>query len=247
LEFSVAGNGTWVNTTQVDQFGFPVLIHVYDKDGSLQTTGISKSRSEIFNSFIDEMPSEFDTLVNEYRILAPCQGAFDERTNGLYKDYYKDYVDEVWNHWKENTAIVEHPQGKFELSGDGENLYFKCIEVIQAAMCELNKVYTIYGKPKNSERFEGAGNLDSGNPMEKALEAWICAALNRHVAELDPSEWNSASNYYQKAPMNYYSKFWHDHSENNGLAYGFCYDDVNDQSATTYSGNIRAVVIKLGF
>ena len=30
-------------------------------------------------------------------------------------------------------------------------------------------------------------------------------------------------------------------------AYGFCYDDVNDQSATTFTTNARGVVVRLGF
>jgi hypothetical protein len=84
--------------------------------------------------------------------------------------------------------------------------------------------------------------------MELALEAWICAALNRHVAHLEPDAyWNNASAYYNAGPCNYFSKFWHDHSERGGLAYGFCYDDVNDQSATTFTTNARGVVVRLGF
>ena len=145
------------------------------------------------------------------------------------------------------SQIVTHPQGKFILTGDGNNLYFRCIEAY-GTIAAAGQTYVIHGKPTTSEVFEGYGVLASGNPMELALEAWICAALNRHVAHLEPDAyWNNASAYYNAGPCNYFSKFWHDHSERGGLAYGFCYDDVNDHSATTFTTNARGVVVRLGF
>lgn len=247
LEFTVAPNGFWVNTTQVDQLGFPVLMNVYNNDGTVQQTGISATRESIWKAFIDEMPDEFDTLVGEYRIVAPCKAGFDERTGGAYGSYFDAYVTETWNTIASKSQTVTHPQGKFILTGDGTNLYFKCIEAY-GTIASAGTTYTIYGKPKTSEVLEGYGVLASGNPMELALEAWICAALNRHVAHLTPDVyWNDASYYYKAGPCNYFAKFWHDHSERGGLAYGFCYDDVNDQSATTYTGDVRGVVVRLGF
>ena len=47
----------------------------------------------------------------------------------------------------------------------------------------------------------------------------------------DYALWTTPSAFYSAAPANYYAKFWHDHSAD-GLAYGFCYDDVSDQSST---------------
>lgn len=58
----------------------------------------------------------------------------------------------------------------------------------------------------------------------------LCAALNRHVADLPTDQQADPANYYQSAPANYYAKFWHDHSINH-LAYGFPYDDVDGQSS----------------
>jgi hypothetical protein len=54
--------------------------------------------------------------------------------------------------------------------------------------------------------------------------------LNRHVLET-PLAWRRAEDYYRREPCNSYARFWHQH----GLAhraYGFAYDDVNDQSAS---------------
>ncbi|MCR5217267.1 beta-1,3-glucanase family protein [Treponema sp.] len=247
LEFTVASNGFWVNTTQVDQLGFPVLINVYDNDGSVQQTGISASRESIWQSYLAEMPDEFDTLEGTYRIVAPCKAGFDNRTGGAYGNYFDSYVAETWNTIASKSQTVTHPQGKFILTGDGNNLYFRCIEAY-GTIASVGTTYTIYGRPSTSEVLEGYGVLASGNAMELALEAWVCAALNRHVAHMTPDTyWNDASYYYNAGPCNYFAKFWHDHSERGGLAYGFCYDDVNDQSATTYTGNVRGVVVRLGF
>ena len=247
LEYTVAEHGFWVNTTQVDQLGFPVLMNVYDNDGRVQQTGISAKREKIWEAFRAEMPAEFKTLVSDYRIFAPCKGPFDNRTGGAYGNYFDAYVTETWNTIASKSQIVTHPQGKFILTGDGNNLYFRCIEAY-GSIAAAGQTYVIHGKPTTSEVFEGYGVLASGNPMELALEAWICAALNRHVAHLEPDAyWNNASAYYNAGPCNYFSKFWHDHSERGGLAYGFCYDDVNDQSATTFTTNARGVVVRLGF
>jgi hypothetical protein len=60
--------------------------------------------------------------------------------------------------------------------------------------------------------------------------AALCGALNRHVAQLPQNQWSVTSNYYQSAPANYYSKFWHDHAIDR-KAYGFPYDDAADQSS----------------
>lgn len=73
----------------------------------------------------------------------------------------------------------------------------------------------------------------------------VCAALNRHVYE-NQSNWNNVSAYYKAAPANYYAKFWHDHSID-GLAYGFCYDDVNGQAAYVEVGDPKGVIVRAGW
>ncbi|MGW0082749.1 beta-1,3-glucanase family protein [Streptomyces sp. NPDC003393] len=58
----------------------------------------------------------------------------------------------------------------------------------------------------------------------------VCAALNRHVATLPPSQQGDPGQYYQAAPANYYARFWHDNAIDH-LAYGFPYDDVAGRSS----------------
>ncbi len=73
----------------------------------------------------------------------------------------------------------------------------------------------------------------------------ICAAINRHVYT-DTANWNNPSAYYKAAPANYYAKFWHDHSID-GLAYGFCYDDVNNQASYLEVGDPKGLIIRVGW
>jgi hypothetical protein len=86
--------------------------------------------------------------------------------------------------------------------------------------------------------FGCAGSL-AGQPA-------MCAALNRHVAHLPQSQWNTPSLFYQAAPANYYSRFWHDRAINR-LAYGFPYDDVTEQSSFISHGNPQYLLVAVGW
>ncbi|RCG31703.1 coagulation factor 5/8 type domain-containing protein [Sphaerisporangium album] len=89
-----------------------------------------------------------------------------------------------------------------------------------------------------SDIFGCAGSL--------ANDPGMCSALNRHVAHLPQSQWSTPSLYYQAAPANYYSKFWHDHSINR-LSYGFPYDDFANQSSFVSHGNPQWLLIAVGW
>jgi hypothetical protein len=74
----------------------------------------------------------------------------------------------------------------------------------------------------------------------------MCAALNRHVAHLPQSQWSTPSLYYQAAPANYYSKFWHDRAIDK-LSYGFPYDDYANQSSFVSHGNPQYLLVAVGW
>jgi hypothetical protein len=79
-----------------------------------------------------------------------------------------------------------------------------------------------------------------------ANDAAKCSALNRHVAELDQSQWSDPSKFYQAAPANYYAKFWHDHAIDH-LAYGFPYDDYAGQSSFISHGDPQYLLVAVGW
>jgi hypothetical protein len=89
-----------------------------------------------------------------------------------------------------------------------------------------------------SDIFGCAGPL-ANNPQ-------MCAGLNRHVAHLPASEQSNAANFYQTAPANYYSKFWHDRAINK-LSYGFPYDDYANQSSFVSHANPQYLLLAVGW
>jgi hypothetical protein len=74
----------------------------------------------------------------------------------------------------------------------------------------------------------------------------LCAALNRGVAQDSTTVQNTPSDYYQTAPFNYYSAFWHSVAINN-LQYGFPYDDVNGQSSDFNTSDAQYVQVAIGY
>jgi uncharacterized protein involved in high-affinity Fe2+ transport len=76
--------------------------------------------------------------------------------------------------------------------------------------------------------------------------ASLCAGLNRCVAQFSTTVQNTPSDYYQNAPCNYYSAFWHSVAVN-GLAYGFAYDDDNGQSSDFSTTDAQYVQVAIGF
>ena len=105
-----------------------------------------------------------------------------------------------------------------------------------------NNTYTIY-KPTTQHVLEGKGNFDRGNSTELVIEAQMCAAFNRGVA-MQPDKWADNTAYYQTAPSNSYAGFFHRHSYG-GLAYGFCYDDVFNNSTLLHYTNPTGLIVDL--
>ncbi|MBB5895155.1 beta-1,3-glucanase family protein [Kutzneria kofuensis] len=85
----------------------------------------------------------------------------------------------------------------------------------------------------------GCANSMASNPN-------MCAALNRHTAQLPSSQQQDPTQFYKAAPANYYAKFWHDHGINK-LAYGFPYDDVAGQSSFVSHGNPQWLEVAVGW
>ena len=241
IEYTVAPGAFWGNTTQVDQFAIPLTMEMYNDSGSgyvpFRKVGIIKTREEIFSAFENMPQIEFRSLVQRpYRIIAPGKGDF--RVGRTYGNYMASYVDQVWSYYENNKLSYDNhlvhfngkvlPDGRFEFirTSDGGRFY-------------------IARKPNNNEIFEGSGVLASGNTVELAIQAQICAAFNRHILQ-EPANLSNPTSYYKNAPANYYAEFWHKNSIN-GFAYGFCYDDVADQSTLIESHAPRGLIIGIGW
>ena len=85
----------------------------------------------------------------------------------------------------------------------------------------------------------GCGGTLSANPP-------LCAALNRHVAQLPASKQSNPANFYRAGPANYYAEFWHENAIN-GKQYGFPYDDDANQSSDISVARPQYMIVAVGW
>src|SRR6185369_12762189 len=77
-----AQQGIFINTTRVDQFGFPLKLRLQGLGGYDQTVGepLTESRDTLFSKFQAEVPAPFRSLAQApyapYRIIAPAHASF---------------------------------------------------------------------------------------------------------------------------------------------------------------------------
>ena len=95
------------------------------------------------------------------------------------------------------------------------------------------------GVNETTQYIFGCADTMASNPT-------MCAAVNRHTAQLPSSQQQDPTRFYLNAPANYYAKFWHDHDINH-LAYGFPYDDVAGQSSFISHGNPQWLEVAVGW
>ncbi|WP_341679256.1 beta-1,3-glucanase family protein [Niveibacterium sp. SC-1] len=244
-EFSYNNVGIWINTTQVDQFGIPLLLDVWGSNASFyMQTGIKETRAAIYQKYQSELPAVFNTVPpSQYRIMAPAKSSFG--VNQVNGHYFDNYVNDVWSYYSTNTLTVDMWGGARRFVGRTQGQQFVFTEVDKGNGAYVGGTYYIQGKPTTQDILEGAGYLAMGNSVESALGAQLCAAFNRHIMT-DVTKWSTPSAWYLAAPANYYAKFWHDHSVG-GIAYGFAYDDVSDQSSTIMATQPEHMVFGLGW
>ncbi|MBS7182992.1 MAG: Ig-like domain-containing protein [Eubacterium sp.] len=234
-EFTIEGSYYWGNTTRVDYFCFPMvtrLIGNQKSGGYDKVVGDIGTREEIFNAFKNEAPSQFKSLVRADRIMAPCKSTFNVgKENG---NYFDNYINEFWKKYSNENLKFSTEAGNFTGRVVGNQMQF--------TKSGDSTIYYV-DKPTTQEVLEGKGAFDRGNGTEKAIEAQLCAAFNRGVAT-EPDKYFKVSEYYKNSTNNFYAGFFHRHSIL-GLAYGFCYDDVNDQSTLLQYNKSEALVIDL--
>jgi hypothetical protein len=206
------------NTSQVDMFGVPMTAELkQDAIGYDQTVGITLPRDQVFAQYASTVGSAFQTLANSYRIVAPYKGAF--RPGASQAGYLQPMIDQVWNYYAGTPFRLQRLGDVFAGSVVNGRLQFTK---------NGNGPFYI-SKPTSYDVFSCSGALATGSTVELELEAEFCAAFNRGVA-MDTTSWANPGAYYTTATKNDYSMFFH----NVGLqhrAYGFAYDDVDDQSS----------------
>jgi len=241
--------GIFINTTRVDQFGFPLKLEVTGLDGFKQTVGesLTETREELFAKYFAETPAEFHSLgqppYGPMRIMAPAHATFIGQ--GANAQYLDGYVDEVWQLYRNQELVIDLKNGWAPFTGRvvGDQLRFT-----DAAGGQ----YFVHAKPSTSMVMLGNGRLDDptgttdvGKQLQ--LQAQVCAALNRRVAHLPFADWWNGNQFFPAGERsNAFVKFWHDHSLN-ALSYGFAYDDVGGFSPSIHTRAPQTVTYTIGW
>lgn len=237
-EFTYGTNGgIYINTTQVNQFGLPLLLDVWGASETFHMqVGINESIANLDQDYVNQTPAAFHTPApSNLRILSPAETTFN--AGGANGNYFDSYIQSAWTQYSTTALAVTLNSRQF--TGTTSGSIFTFTEVNPAA-ANVGEVFTVM-QPSTQDILECAGTMATGvagssaqqqdeNAIQLQLENQICSAANRGVL-LTPANWANAASYYQSSPANFYSQFWHQHSVG-GLAYGFSYDDNNNQSTT---------------
>ena len=209
------------NTTQVDMFGFPLTARLQQNAiGYDKSVGITLSRSQVFSQYASSVGPAFQPLAGTYRIVAPRSSASFE-PGGTQANYLQAYLDQTWNEYTANQFTLTRlnqtftgrvVNGQLQFTKDGAGPF-------------------VLNKPTTADVLQCSGALASAGMTTTALElgAEFCAAFNRGVAT-NTANWYNPATYYTGAIKNDYAQFFHAVSIAH-RAYGFAYDDINDQSS----------------
>lgn len=235
LEFTFDDAGFHGNTTQVDQFGFPMVMKLIAPNGS-KKVGITESRSALFDKYASTVPAKFQSLVQKpYRIVSPFKGDFAD--GGSHAKYFDDYIHDIWQYYKSNKLELKIPQGTF--IGKVEDNVFTFTKIDSS-----NAKYKIH-YPKSSEVFSCDGVFSKGDEIQKVIQAQVSAMFNRHIVK-NPANKCNPKEFYKNDPANYYAQFWHLHSIDD-KAYGFPFDDVCEQSTLIEHPNPQELKVTISW
>ncbi len=217
------------NTTPVNMFGLPLLATVKQTATHFnQTRGIRLTRAQVYARYRATVKPPFKALANQYRILSPDgTPAF---ASGAGAGYLQSAIGAAWKQW----------QSGFSLSTAGTTFTGKVSGNTLSGTTNTGASFSIT-EPTTGNVFACDGTLAQPGASSASAElgADLCAAFNRGVVAEPTANWYTAAKYYKQAPYNQYAGFFHSISIGHA-AYGFPYDDVNQQSSTSALPNSQA-------
>ncbi len=255
-EFNYGTNGTvntvYINTTQVDEFGLPLLLDVWAAGGSFhKQVGIAESIAQIDQEFAAEVPAQFQpAAISNLRIFSPAK--LSMAAGAANGNYFDAAVAQAWTAYRTSPLSITLSGRTYTGTAAGSTLTFRESNPSAAHAGETFLVQ----QPSTQDVLGCAGTMASGvagstaaqqdeNAVQLQLQNQVCSAINRGVLST-PANWANAATYYSASPANFYSRFWHNHSVG-GLAYGFSYDDNNNQSTTITTQQPEHMAFTIGW
>ncbi|KAJ9625496.1 hypothetical protein H2203_004253 [Taxawa tesnikishii (nom. ined.)] len=237
---NVASEGLFVNISYVDFVGLPLGITLHGSGGFQTACGVSSTAvKEICSDLAEQSSTDGepwsglcfeDSNGDALRALSPA--LYISTDSSAFDDYYDNYVDAVWNHYKSTPLTIDT-----QVSAGEVNCTVNSTSYLNCAGDNRG-----YAKPTASDIFgcsTGPFAFESNdNAVHYAVVPRLCAAFDRSTllisgGNVQPSL--GPSYYYAGATTNWYSSFVHDH-EVDGKGYAFSYDDVTPTDATNLAG-----------
>jgi hypothetical protein len=243
-EFTFNDGGLWLNSSQVDQFAVPHVVGVTGPDGKTSRSGEMAPGAR--NKVIEEITAQpgFEKTVyarsdgTVLRALAPGKAT----EAGLMSPIYLDpYITEAWNAYRSKTLTVvpftDQPNVTFAGRTNGDVLTFTDASGTNVAS---------FSKPSTSNVWGCDGALDAPNDkVVGPIARTLCAALNRStLGRLDTQPSGTAKDFYQGTLTNHYSRIVHENMVD-GRAYGFAFDDVQQQESLVHNTDPRLAEVVL--
>ncbi len=216
VEYTLNGGGWNGNTTMVDQFGIPLVLHLSGSQGA-QNAGelVDNGRSKIFTQIAKL--SAFAPLIvssggNDLRVIAPGHGI----ENGIFpSEYLKKPINNVWNAFQTQMLSVTTDYGTAEGRVTGGVLTFT----------RGGQTVGTFAKPSTIDVFECDGTLAAPNNEQGAIAAVLGGALNRStLPKYATQPMCTKGDFYKPNKTNHYAAIMHANTKNYNC-YAFAFDD----------------------
>jgi hypothetical protein len=229
-EFTYSDAGMFCNTTQVDMFSIPMAIRLQGGGGEkVAGDPAAGSRNKIFDDMKKQPGFEKLVIGNNLRIVAPGHGI----GMGRFSDAYFDgYIGEIWGKYAGTDLHVTTLQGAFTGRVTGGQLTF-------------SGAVRPFARPSTKDVLFCDGALLAPNDgLGGPVAAILGAGFNRSVLGNPNQPTTDPAAFYEGAVTNHYSRIMHKYT-NDGMAYGFPFDDVTEKASYTQDSGPRELSVTL--
>lgn len=249
-EFTWNSAQLYVNITYVDFVSLPIALALTNTSGATQSVeglprhGLNaictalKSQNAKDNAGWDKLIVTKDGV--NLRAVSPNNGIV--LNPGLFNNYYKPYVEQVWSKYTNTTLTVDTQAAAGQVAA----------KVTNGSLTFADNIS--FTQPSTADIFSNSSGAFavSGDPTKDAITARLAAAFNRSTLLLDTLQPDNeqVAQYYQNPVTNHYARICHE-TTLGGRGYAFPYDDVApsngaDQSGSVFDSNPKLLTVTLG-